>query len=40
MHGAWPTEGVGFSYVMNELRGDPDDLRTRPLLKRLNEIVR
>lgn len=39
IHGAWPTEKVGFSYVMNEMRADPEDLRTRHLLDRLHEIV-
>lgn len=39
IHGAWPTQRLGFSYVMSELRGDPDDLRTRPLFARLHELV-
>jgi hypothetical protein len=40
IHGGWPTEGTGFSYTMNQMRGDPDDLRSRHVLKRLYEIVR
>lgn len=40
IHGGWPSEGVGFSYVMNEMRVDPEDLRSRHVLKRLYEIVR
>ncbi|MDC9822743.1 serine hydrolase [Devosia sp. ZB163] len=40
IHGGWPTEGCGFSYVMNQMRGDPEDLRSRHVLKRLHEIVR
>lgn len=39
IHGAWPTQRIGFSYVMSELRGDPEDLRTRPLFARLHELV-
>lgn len=39
IHGGWPTEGVGFSYVMNEMRVDPTDARSRHVLKRLYEIV-
>ena len=39
IHAAWPTEGVGFSYIMNEMRADPEDLRSRHLLRRLYEIV-
>lgn len=39
IHGGWPTEGVGFSYVMNQMRADPEDLRSRHVLKRLYEIV-
>jgi len=40
IHGGWPTEKVGFSYVMNQMRADPEDLRSRHVLKRLYEIVR
>ena len=40
IHGGWPTEGTGFSYTMNQMRGDPDDLRSRNVLKRLYEMVR
>ncbi|KQV03151.1 serine hydrolase domain-containing protein [Devosia sp. Root105] len=40
IHGGWPTEQVGFSYTMNQMRGDPEDLRSRHVLKRLYEIVR
>lgn len=39
IHGAWPRQRVGFSYVMNQLRGDPEDLRSRPLLAALHEAV-
>ncbi len=41
IHGAWPTQKVGFSYVMNQMRADPnpDDPRTRYVLRRLHEIV-
>ncbi len=40
IHGAWPTERTGFSYVMNEMRADPEDRRSRYVLQRLYEIVR
>src|SRR3569623_923930 len=39
IHGAWPTQGTGFSYVMNEMRSDPEDRRSRYILQRLYEIV-
>lgn len=39
IHGAWPTEQVGFSYTMNQMRVDPHDLRSRHLLLRLQECV-
>ena len=39
IHGAWPSQRLGFSYVMSQLRGDPEDQRTRPLFARLQEIV-
>lgn len=39
IHAAWPSQGVGISYVMNQLRGDPLDLRTRGLLRTLYSIV-
>jgi CubicO group peptidase (beta-lactamase class C family) len=39
IHGAWPTEQVGFSYTMNQMRVDPEDLRSRLLLLRLKECV-
>lgn len=39
IHGAWPTQRIGFSYVMSQLRGDPEDGRTRPLFARLHDIV-
>ncbi len=39
IHGGWPTERTGFSYTMTEMRADPTDARSRPLLKRLHELV-
>lgn len=39
IHGGWPSTGTGFSYVMNQMRTDPDDLRTRDLLAALHEAV-
>lgn len=36
LHGAWPTHRVGFSYVLNELRGsDGRDPRPRHVLRAL-----
>jgi CubicO group peptidase (beta-lactamase class C family) len=40
IHGAWPTQGVGFSYTMNEMRHDPTDARSRFVLQALFEIVK
>ncbi len=41
VHAAWPTQGVGVSYVMNELRDDPaGDPRTTALLDALHEALR
>lgn len=40
IHGGWPTERVGFSYVMNQMRADPEDLRSRHVLKQLYDLVR
>lgn len=39
IHGAWPTQKVGFSYTMNQMRVDPEDARSRYLLVRLMECV-
>jgi CubicO group peptidase (beta-lactamase class C family) len=39
MHGAWPTEGVGFSYAMNLMRMDPGDDRSDTLLAALHRCV-
>jgi CubicO group peptidase (beta-lactamase class C family) len=38
-HGAWPSEGVGFSYSMNVLRSENDDGRARRLLAALHEAL-
>jgi CubicO group peptidase (beta-lactamase class C family) len=38
-HGFWPTQRVGFSYSMNLLRDDSDDVRARRLLETLYECV-
>lgn len=35
LHGAWPREGVGFSYVMNLMRNDEEDARAASLLAAL-----
>jgi CubicO group peptidase (beta-lactamase class C family) len=39
IHCAWPSERIGLSYVMNEMRADPDDLRTLSLLETLHGVV-
>jgi CubicO group peptidase (beta-lactamase class C family) len=36
IHGAWPTERVGFSYVMNLMRDDDRDVRASALLSALH----
>lgn len=35
IHGAWPTERIGFSYAMNEMRDEPMDARAAALLQAL-----
>lgn len=39
VHGAWPSSRTSFSYVMNELRNDPDWTRARPLLASLETAI-
>lgn len=39
IHGGWPSSGTGFSYTMNQMRIDPDDVRSRYVLKALHEAV-
>jgi CubicO group peptidase (beta-lactamase class C family) len=39
-HGAWPSQGVGFSYAMTELRSELRDDRARRVLAVLYETVR
>ena len=39
IHAAWPTTGTGFSYVMNDMRADPEDSRSRYILRALARIV-
>jgi CubicO group peptidase (beta-lactamase class C family) len=39
IHGGWPSVGTGFSYTMNQMRIDPDDLRSRYLLKALHKVI-
>lgn len=39
IHGAWPSQQTGFSYTMSEMRVDPDDVRSRHVLRRLREAV-
>jgi len=39
IHGAWPSQQVGFSYTMNQMRVDPEDARVRYVLQRLMECV-
>jgi CubicO group peptidase (beta-lactamase class C family) len=36
-HGAWPSQRIGYSYSMNQLRADPKDARARALLLALKE---
>jgi CubicO group peptidase (beta-lactamase class C family) len=39
LHAAWPEKNVGFSYVMNQMRIDPEDQRMRSVLRALYEAV-
>ncbi len=39
MHGAWPRERVGFSYVTNLMRGDAEDRRASDLLAALHSCL-
>ena len=39
IHGGWPSSGTGFSYTMNQMRIDPDDVRSRHVLKALHEVI-
>jgi CubicO group peptidase (beta-lactamase class C family) len=39
VHGAWPSQGLGLSYVMNQLRADPERVRTRSLLRTLHSLL-
>ncbi|MEV7006555.1 serine hydrolase domain-containing protein [Streptosporangium sp. NPDC051022] len=38
-HAAWPGHGLGFSYAMNQLRGDAPDLRSQSLLNALEDAL-
>lgn len=38
-HGGWPTQGVGFSYVMGEFRPETNDGRARRMLDELYRLV-
>lgn len=37
VHGGWPGLAVGFSYLPNQMRADPEDRRSRPLLEALHD---
>jgi CubicO group peptidase (beta-lactamase class C family) len=39
IHGAWPGQRLGLSYVMNQLRADPERARTRSLLATLHTLI-
>jgi CubicO group peptidase (beta-lactamase class C family) len=39
IHGAWPEEGVGFSYLPNLMREDADDRRGALLLEALHQVT-
>ena len=39
IHCAWPSQQLGLSYVMNQLRADPEVLRTSSMLKALYQVV-
>jgi CubicO group peptidase (beta-lactamase class C family) len=35
IHAAWPSQGLGVSYVMSEMRADPEDQRSRYMFEAL-----
>jgi CubicO group peptidase (beta-lactamase class C family) len=39
-HGCWPSLGIGFSYAMNLMRDEPDDLRSGAVLRALYDATR
>ncbi|MDQ0468980.1 serine hydrolase domain-containing protein [Labrys wisconsinensis] len=39
IHAAWPGQRLGVSYVMNQLRSDPRDQRSRPVLEALHGVI-
>ncbi len=39
IHCAWPTEGIGLSYVMNQMRADPEDRRTKAMFRALHAVL-
>ena len=39
VHGGWPLSSTGCSYVMNQMRMDPEDLRTRHVLAVLHKAI-
>ena len=39
IHCAWPSQGLGLSYVMNEMRADPEVRRTHGMLEALYSVV-
>jgi CubicO group peptidase (beta-lactamase class C family) len=39
LHGGWPSRGIGFSYLMNQMRDDEVDERSATLLRALFEAV-
>jgi CubicO group peptidase (beta-lactamase class C family) len=39
IHGGWPSLQTGFSYTMNQMRIDPEDIRSRYVLKALHGAI-
>jgi CubicO group peptidase (beta-lactamase class C family) len=39
IHAAWPSQKLGYSFVMNQMRVDPEDRRTKTMLKALHSAI-
>jgi CubicO group peptidase (beta-lactamase class C family) len=39
IHAAWPSQKLGFSFVMNQMRADPEDRRTKAMLQALHSAI-
>ncbi len=39
LHGAWPTRGIGFSFLVNEMLAENEDTRVKDLLNVLHDVA-